>query len=155
MFEHGYIVYPTPQVGEDRDWSRTPVAYPYLASRADLPVVQADQEWQDTDVDVEVGDRITIVQVGGEWRAWEGIPYHDGNGTTYFACDWEAPEPNASVGALIGRIDTDRDNIFLVGRCGVHVSEANGKLQLRMNDKQVEDNAGSLTVHIIVLSPEE
>ncbi|MGD8245729.1 MAG: hypothetical protein PVI63_11105, partial [Anaerolineae bacterium] len=59
------------------------------------------------------------------------------------------------VGALIGRIDTDRDNIFLVGRCGVHVSEANGKLQLRMNDKQVEDNAGSLTVHIIVLSPEE
>jgi hypothetical protein len=156
MFERGYIVYYTPGIGEDRDWSRTPVAYPYLTSYGTLFNVQANQSWQSTGSMVKSGDLVTLLQIGGEWTyvtSEEGTV--DANGDV----GWDdVPEdvkedlelPSAFVGALIGRIGEDAGHVFPVGRWSEFISLHQGTLYLAMNDNEYEDNAGSIAVQIVV-----
>jgi len=58
------------------------VAYPYLASSGALFNVHAEQLWQDTGVEVQPRDRITIIQIGGGWTYRDGESLFDANGTT-------------------------------------------------------------------------
>jgi hypothetical protein len=151
MFEGGYFVYYIPDVGGERDWSREPVAYPYLASRGTLFDVHAQQVWQDTGVQVAVGDRVTIVQVGGTWtnRAVSEGPF-DANGNAGVALQGDAALPSALVGTLLGRIGEGSDRVFAAGRWGVITAPAEGTLYLAMNDNNYEDNGGFITVQIMV-----
>jgi hypothetical protein len=151
MFEHGYIVYHCPYVGEERDWSREPVAYPYLASRGTLFDVHAEQLWHDTGVQVQSGDRVTIIQVGGSWTNHEPSeePF-DGNGNAGVGLHENAPLPSAVIGTLIGRVGEDDGDIFSVGRWSVLTSSSEGILYLAMNDNDYGDNAGFITVQIMV-----
>jgi hypothetical protein len=147
MFEGGYIVYYLPEVGEDRDWSRVPIAYPYLSAGGTLLDVHAVQEWQDTGVYLDSGDRVTVVQAGGAWGAWEEAEPFDANGSGEKAPP-DVELPSATFGALIGRIG-DGD-AFPVGRWYTFTAPREGNLYLSMNDNRYEDNVGLVTVQIIV-----
>ncbi len=155
MFEGGYIVYAYPYVGGERDWGRKPVAYPYLASRGTLLDVHAEQLWQDTGVQVQAGDDLTILQVAGEWTYRQpDIEMFDANGNRELPLQANAPLPSAPVGTLIGRIGEDGSPVFSVGRWGVYQAPVGGKLYLAMNDNGYGDNAGFITVQIMVEHPE-
>ena len=158
VFEGGYVLdyYPEVEGEGERDWGRKPVVYPYIAGRGALVDVYANLPWQDTGIYVQQGDRITIVQVDGTWSAWEsGLEPHDANGFKDWSPDPEGPWPQAYVGALIARGGTGSDDIFLAGRWGEHKSQAERNLYLAMNDKTIADNAGRLTVQIIITPAEE
>jgi hypothetical protein len=148
MFEKGYIVWYYPYVEGERDWSRSPIAYPYLASRGMLFDVHADQIWQDTGVQATPGDQLTIIQVNGEWTYWEAGPERfDANGNVKEGPQEGSKLPSASLGSLIGRIGEDGDP-FLVGRWRTFTAPAEGALYLAMNDGDYDDNAGYITVMI-------
>jgi hypothetical protein len=104
MFEFGYFVYYFPQVSDTRDWSRKPVAYPYLASRGTLFDVHAEKQWQNTGVRVETGDQITIVQVGGAWSSDPNDSLFDANGEPNGTLLATTPLTSVIPGTLIGRI---------------------------------------------------
>ncbi|HUV91101.1 MAG TPA: LecA/PA-IL family lectin [Anaerolineae bacterium] len=148
-FENGYIAFYYPYANGERDWTRPPVAYPYLGSRGTLFDVQASQMWQDTGVQVQQGDRVTIVQVGGTWtHAGPGV-WYDANGYAGLGPDPHKGTllPLANTGALIGKIG---ENLFLVGRWSVLTAPADGTLHLAMNDDKYDDNDGLITVQIMV-----
>ncbi len=148
MFEKGYIVWYYPYVAGEHDWSRSPIAYPYLASRGTLFDVHADRVWQDTGVQVTPGDQITIVQVNGEWTYWEAGPERfDANGDVREGPQEGSELPSASLGSLIGRIGEDGEP-FLVERWRTFTATAEGTLYLAMNDGDYNDNAGYITVMI-------
>jgi hypothetical protein len=150
MFEYGYVVYSYPFVGEDRDWGRPPVAYPYLASRGTLFDVHAGQSWQDTGVQVQPEDRVTIVQVGGAWTHYRwGVEVYDANGFAGLTQD-DTQLPSVPVGTLIVRMGEDDAHMLSVGRWSVLTAPAEGTLYLAMNDNNYEDNAGFITVQIVV-----
>ena len=151
MFEHGYIVYHYPYVEGERDWGLEPIAFPYLASHGTLFAVHAQQLWQDTGVQVQAGDQVTIVQVGGSWtnREVSEEPF-DANGNADIVLQEDAVLPPALIGTLIGRIGQDDGHVFSVGRWGVHAAPVEGSLYLAMNDNNHEDNAGFITVQIMV-----
>jgi hypothetical protein len=132
------------------------VAYPYLASRGTLLDVQADQFWQDTGVQVQAGDRITVLQVGGEWTNTEGeVAPVDANGDAAQGLYEERTLPSAYAGTLIGKIGEDEGHVFPVGRWGIVTAPAAGSLYLAMNDSDYDDNAGFVTVQIVVERAEE
>jgi hypothetical protein len=149
-FEHGYIVYHYPYVGEERDWGRPPVAYPYLASRGTLFDVDARQLWQDTGVQVQPEDRVTIVQVGGAWtHDRSGVEVYDANGFAGLTQE-DAQLPSAPIGTLIARMGEDDAHTFSVGRWSVLTAPAGGILYLAMNDNVYGDNDGFVTVQIVI-----
>ena len=99
----------------------------------------------------QLGDRVTIVQVGGAWtnhEPWEE-PF-DGNGNASVGFRENAPLPSAIIGTLIGRVGEDEGDVFSVGRWGVLTSQSEGALYLAMNDNNYGDNAGFITVQIMV-----
>jgi hypothetical protein len=149
MFERGYIVYYIPRVGEDRDWTRPPVAYPYLTSLGTFFDVRA-QQWQDTGIQVEEGDLVSTIQVDGSWT--NGGPtqnWFDANGNPDEEPQEDALLPSAPIGALIGKVGQDGP-AFLVGRWAVFPVEAGGTLYLAMNDTSYTTNDGRITVEISV-----
>jgi len=154
-FEGGYFVYyPYPSKDPSEQWDRPPVAYRYLASGGILFDVYAQRQWQDTGIDVQSGDRITIVQVDGQWKYASDRGYIDANGDP----GWIAPEfvhPSSTIGTLIGRIGDESGLEFPVGRWRVYTSSIAGRLHLIMNDNSenpddYRDNEGSITVQILV-----
>jgi len=149
MFEYGYIVYYYPKVGDDRDWSRKPKAYPYLAGRGNLIDVQANQPWQDTGIEVQKGDLVTIVQVGGTWSNDSSVEQFDANGNPASGLRDYRTMASAVGGMLIGRIGGN-EQPFTVGRWNTLSSPVAGHLYLAMNDSEYSDNKGSVTVQIIV-----
>jgi hypothetical protein len=149
-FECGYIFYHYPYVNGERDW-REPVAYPYPAGRGTLFDVHAQQRWQDTGVQVQPGDRVTVVQVDGTWTHWgPGEELYDANGYANLGVQDDTTLPSAITGALIGRIGEEDGHVFSVGRWSVLTAPAEGTLYLAMNDNNYEDNAGFITVQIVV-----
>jgi hypothetical protein len=159
QFEGGYLVYYFPYVDGERYWKHLPTAYPYLTSpgRSDFGTllhVHAEQEWQDTGIQVESRDHITIVQIAGEW-SWDGTSRTmDANGDYEWAISPQAPLPSAYMGSLVGRIGQDEDQIFPVGRWREYMSPAQGNLYLRINDDKLDDNDGFITVQIMNQSAE-
>jgi hypothetical protein len=136
-FEGGYFVYYFPYVGDERDWGRPPIAYPYLASHGTLLDVYADQAWQDTGVWIESGTQLTIIQVDGEWTHSESsVGPYDANGDT-----------DEGLGGLIGKIG-EGGTPCTVGRWRTLSAAEEGVLYLAMDDSHYDDNAGAITVMI-------
>lgn len=149
MFENGYIVYQYPNVNGEPDWSRAPVAYPYLASRGTLVDVDAQQTWQDSGVKIRSGERVTIIQTGGVWSIVEGKAV-DANGATDEALHESFTLPSVHPGVLIGRIGESNAPIFPVGRWSTFIAQTEGSLYLAMNDNEYNDNSGFITVQVMV-----
>jgi len=150
MFESGYVVYYYPYVNGERDWGRKPIAYPYLASSGTLFDVHAQQHWQSTGVTIQIGDQVTIVQVGGSWANDPDDSPFDANGDPDESLQEDTVLPSAVPGTLIGRIGENDGQAFAVGRWHTFTSPANGTLYVAMNSSSYEDNAGFITVQIMV-----
>ena len=139
--------------------SQTPSPVPTMTPTTEhLQVIQvnANNNWQDTNLEVQQGDEVQIAVISGSWTSQKGeTPYTSGEGTAYIceqtevASDCTEPLPSAPSGALIGRLG---DRLFLIGRGVTFVAQQDGQLFLRMNDDiyGMNDNDGSLTVNITV-----
>lgn len=116
--------------------------------------VSATQEWQNTGISVNTGDRVAIRYLSGQWTIFQGFdPMTDGNGQA------GRPEtcrlmPQANLGSLIGRVGAGAP--FSVGNGVTKVSSSTGGLQLSINDcpGQFGDNGGSLTVDVVITASE-
>ncbi len=161
MFEMGYVAWYTPYIHYpyeegDRDYTRPPVAYSYITSRGKLDTnrklldVHAELPWQDTGISVQSGDRVTIVQVDGMWTYWGPDTVFDANGDTIWGLQDGTVLSTTVIGALIGKIGEDDSHVFPVGRWSTHTAQTDGPLYLAMNDGTYEDNAGLVTVQIMV-----
>ena len=116
--------------------------------------VYADKNWQDTGVEIRQGETITIQYVSGEWSPFSGY-YTGGQGCT----DPNVCTQDLSVlksfpdnivsgihATLIARIN--QGPIIVVGNEITFEAENTGSLVLRMNDKNISDNSGSLVVSV-------
>ncbi len=122
-----------------------------------IAVVDAAKGWQDVDMFVNVGDRVNIQYVSGQWTHWvDQLPYSDASGKYGYICADAIPSdqcvepiPDFPTGALIGKIGGKN---IKIGNATTFVSDTAGFLLLRINDADVGlyDNAGSITVEIIV-----
>jgi hypothetical protein len=108
-------------------------------------VVQANQHWTDTGVEVRNGQTVYF-DAGGRinWGRGkrdgpdgeENSPYRAGR-----------PIPNRPAAALIGKIGEDSTDYFLVGsEKGAFRMRGGGRLFLGINDDNVTDNSGNFPV---------
>jgi hypothetical protein len=108
--------------------------------------VASDKGWQQV-MEVRAGD---ILQINGEgtWCTNTGDPKK-----YTFDADGNKAEknsdfiPNSRYGCLIGQIGSQR---FVVGRTSQIEAKDNGYLELRINDKGIDDNSGELTITIFM-----
>ena len=112
--------------------------------------VQADQGWQDTDLQVIVGHQFQVAYVSGYIVDQDAV-VEDGNGRNYVCghascCE---PLPAARRGGLIGKLGSQT---FFIGNGGVFTAPVDGHLLLRINDcdEGLYDNSGSLKVGLIL-----
>jgi len=106
--------------------------------------VPGNQQWTDTGIDVNKGDRVTF-QASGQitWDQAAGqTASPDGSGTQQRT---GLPFPSAPVGALIGRIGNSAP--FGIGTQTQPLTmPAAGRLMLGVNDSLVTDNGGAFSV---------
>lgn len=114
------------------------------------PVIYVDptQRWIDTGLAVRAGDTIAFDARGTVRLSSDSNDVADPFGSHVGRRAADAPLPDASAGALIGRIG---NNVILVGNSRtLRQSPYEGRLYLGVNDDYLEDNAGSYTVHVVV-----
>jgi hypothetical protein len=107
--------------------------------------VPANQAWVDTGIDVNVGDKVAF-QGSGEvtfGRSAGMTAGPDGNGSFRNAA---YPEPNAPVGALIGKVGAKGRAFGIGSQTQPLPMPASGRLYLGVNDNDSSDNAGAYTV---------
>jgi hypothetical protein len=108
--------------------------------------VQADSDWQNSGVFVLKGTAVTIEYITGYWRPWPGVNF-DGKG-----CTQGCSLTNVLIlvgcnhGGLIGRIGIAQMICILDGT--KVIATESGLLYLRINDPQISDDSGSITVRI-------
>ena len=103
--------------------------------------VALDGDWDDVGLYCTLGDEFVIEASGRGWldETPESVVGPDGltggelPGSRVFA--------EANTGALIGRLDTTPE-MFSIGSGTTYVCPAQGGLQLRVNDTDVDDNSG-------------
>ena len=107
--------------------------------------IPANQQWTETDVNVQQGNTLEV-RVTGEIEyapnarvSAAGAPRRTPGGN-------DVPLPNEPAGALIGRIDNGQP--FMIGRNTSVRVPASGTLFLGINDDTVSDNSGSFRVII-------
>ncbi len=115
----------------------------------EVVVEAANEEWTDTEVFVEPGDVIQI-RAEGTWRmalvfgaagpeGWDGAAQYKLYG-------------EARAGALILRVGiSDRVHPAYLGK--PIIADAKGRVKLRMNDKDVRDNGGSIKAEVVSSDP--
>jgi hypothetical protein len=110
--------------------------------------VRADEDWQDSGVQVDRGDTVIIRYISGVWSTADS--YYEyflrADGDPYSTTVGKIP--SFAYGALIGRIGCCEP--FGVGLDLTLEASSSGSLFLRTNDPGTEDNWGSLTVAIAV-----
>lgn len=108
--------------------------------------VSARQDWQAT-IDLARGDVVQIM-AEGTWCSFNADPKRktwDANGSTRErSSDFV---PNSAYSGLIGQFNGER---FVVGRSLKVTAPAPGTLELRINDKGIDDNSGELTVTVLI-----
>lgn len=112
-------------------------------------VVQANQPWQNTNVEIRQGDFLEIVYVSGEWTGRSSSPGLSGPDFGSSPENTDECYPIRGEGSsLIAKIGNGQP--FKVGYQYVGNPANTGFLFLRMNDcdKLLFDNAGSITVAI-------
>ncbi len=126
-----------------RDDERTPGRPAGMRERR--VVVQANQHWTDTGVEVRPGQTIYF-EAGGRinWgRGKRDGPDGEAN-SPYWAT---RPIPNRPAAALIGKVGADSTDYFLVGsERGPFRMRAGGRLFLGINDDNLSDNSGNFPV---------
>lgn len=111
--------------------------------------VSANRPWTDTRIQVRAGDRLTFSSsgqiriAGGD--APETLATVDGT-ASFQGAHGRYPDPNAPVGALIGRIGNSA--AFGIGSQTAITMPASGRLFLGVNDDVYTDNSGAFTVTI-------
>jgi hypothetical protein len=164
LFRNGYISYYYPVTGVDEDgdairnWDHEPTAYRYLSSHnrdaGILFEIEATEVWQDTGLQIDPGEYLRIVQIGGAWsNGTEPPESFDANGNPNSPPADQRILSSAYGGALIGKVGDEGDPFF-IGRWYEITSEKEGTLYLAMNDSEYGDNNGIIVVQIIH-DPEE
>jgi hypothetical protein len=124
---------------------------------ATMFVVVAKQGWQDTSITIRKDDKVTITYLSGTWSNCpaNGCPYVDANGVHDREGCINCPDnvlPSCPHAALIAMVNDllycVRNNLTFIGF--PQANEQSGHLQLRINDKVISDNDGSITVSITV-----
>ena len=116
--------------------------------------VYADKNWQDTGIEIRLGETITIQYVSGEWSPFSGYSTEgqgciDPNVCTQDLSILKSFPGNIVSGihaTLIARIN--EGPIFVAGNEITFQAENTGGLMLRMNDKSTSDNSGSILVSV-------
>ena len=147
-FEGGYMARYYPWMDGEKDYDRPPLAYPYLTSQGEIWNIYADKGWQSTGLEINSGDHVRIIQVGGAWTHWGNGTLYDANGFVQLGLQANNPLSTTIGGALIGRIGTNEP--FAVGRWLELTMSDSGRLHLAMNDDLYDDNSGFITVEIVV-----
>ncbi len=112
--------------------------------------VKADEGWQDTGIVTKAGGELTITYLSGTWSNCPafGCLYIDASGVRDREGCINCPDNvllNCSHAALIAMVN---DVIYCVGNNLSFVITQSSSLQLRINDKVLNDNSGSITVSI-------
>jgi hypothetical protein len=113
--------------------------------------VDARQEWQDTGITISQDDVVSITYESGQWRIdpLDALHGADGGSSIRVCAEVDCiPVPDYPKGGLIGRIGSGQ--AFVVGSQYKDLVTNSGTLQLRANDVGIDDNEGSVTVHISV-----
>jgi len=114
--------------------------------------VYANKSWQDTGIEVRQGEIVTIRYVSGQWSPFSGY-YTDGQGCTdpnfctqdlSILANWPDNIVGGIHATLIARIGNGQ--IIVVGNEITFEAKDTGILLLRINDKNISDNSGSLTI---------
>lgn len=118
-----------------------------LGSSLDVEVidVEAREGWNNTHVEVEEGDLLTITYVSGKWSPWPGDRFDAIGSGGDPRCRCNVME-GVSHAALIGRIGDHEP--FLVGERYHHSIGESGILYLGINDVDIYDNSGHLQVKV-------
>lgn len=114
-------------------------------------VVQANQPWQDTGIELRKGTPFIITYVSGEWTGKSGDGGMSGPDYGPSSANSDACFPIRGEGSsLIGKIGVGSP--FKVGYQYIGEAQDSGFLFLRMNDcdSWLFDNKGSITVRIQV-----
>jgi hypothetical protein len=106
-------------------------------------VVNANQAWNDTGIDLRNGQEVYFETSGQV--TWSPNRRVDADGTRNSKPDTNRPLPERNSGALVGRIG-ERDIFFIGTDAGPFRVRGNGRLYLGVNDDQVDDNTGSYRV---------
>ncbi len=127
-----------------RDDPREPGRRP-VGMRERRIVVQANQHWTETGIDVRSGQ--TIYFEAGGFINW-GRGKRDGPDGEQNSPYWATrPIPNRPAAALIGKIGADSTDYFLIGtEQGPIRMRSGGRLFLGVNDDNVSDNSGNFPV---------
>ncbi|MCK5635257.1 MAG: hypothetical protein KAI06_09225 [Anaerolineales bacterium] len=112
---------------------------------AEIINVEAREGWNNTHIEVEEGDLLTITYVSGKWSPWPGDRYDAIGSGGDPRCRCNVME-GVSHAALIGRIGDHEP--FLVGERYHHSIGESGLLYLGINDVDLNDNSGHLQVKV-------
>jgi len=107
--------------------------------------VEAREGWNNTHIEVEEGDLLTITYVSGKWSPWPGDRYDAIGSGGDPRCRCNVME-GVSHAALIGRIGDHEP--FLIGERYHHSIGESGILYLGINDVDIYDNSGNLQVKV-------
>lgn len=114
-------------------------------------IVNARTRWTDTGIDIEVGDRVTIVADGHITLsgAADGHDTAAAAGAANGRRAAQAPLPDVPAGAVIARIGNSAP--FYVGdRHALARATTRGRLYLSVNDDHLEDNHGQFRATVSV-----
>ncbi len=112
---------------------------------AEIIDVEASEGWNNTHIEVEEGDLLTITYVSGKWSPWPGDKFDAIGSGGDPRCRCNVME-GVSHAALIGRIGDHEP--FLVGERYHHSIGESGLLYLGINDVDIYDNSGHLQVKV-------
>lgn len=121
--------------------------------------IDATVKWQNTGLQVNSGDTVSVVYESGQWTANPndngGQLYGPDGNPSYIDAKPGYALPGQNEGALVGRIGSD---VFLVGTGVEHTTSSSGTLELCINDDLdgtygagFSDNKGSLKVSISLI----
>ena len=131
---------------------------PFAQSRPDVNVpgvtnvtVQANEAWNDTNIDVQPGDRLTFRATGSIRLSTSPDDTADPKGSRTGRTATYAPVPKQPAGLLIGRLGV-QGTPFVIGdrQDGLPVKTP-GRLFLSVNDDAHEDNVGTYNVVVTVV----
>jgi hypothetical protein len=108
-------------------------------------VVDPNERWNDTGIDVRNGQEIYFETSGQV--TWSPNRRVDADGTRNSKADTDRPLPERNSGALIGRIG-ERDVFFIGTDVGPFRVRGNGRLYLGVNDDRLDDNTGAYRVRV-------
>lgn len=113
----------------------------------DVIVVNANERWVDTGIDLQAGDSVTMRSEGSVRLSNNMSDTSSPRGANRRAEN--APLPNYPAGALIARVGNGNP-IFIGDSTGARNVTSGGRLYLSVNDDHMADNAGQYRVTVIV-----